>query len=51
MMKYLIVCIHPRDGATVIRETDDMTEAIHLCNHYNWVDPTSRYTIYTEWEG
>ena len=47
-MKYLVICIHPRDGATVVFQTDDKNEAIRECNLYNRECTVSRYTIYSE---
>ena len=49
-MKYLIVCVHPRDGSTVIMETDDKMEAVRECNMYNALSREERYTIYQEAE-
>ena len=49
-MKYLIICIHPEYGASIVFETDDKMEAIRECNLYNRECSASRYTIYSEAE-
>ena len=49
-MKYLVIKINSRDGSTVIHESDNVNEAIRLCNRYNRMNDGNRYTIYSELE-
>lgn len=48
-MKYVIIRIKKGEWKCIF-SSDDKQAAIHICNDYNRLDATARYTVYEESE-